>query len=237
MSKRELFKSSRAYCDILKYEFILNKPCQKMDELMEDAFERLKNQEMLELPTATYSDEQQWSRRQARQFDSDSDDNECDARQSDENDLPNIMLPSGGHGKRIVLMTSIAPFANTYLAVVQSLYHLLNSGMIESEFLRTCVKEITNKVETFECKYGEWNKIEKSPPKFDRIIISGSILNLTGESISTDTMRNCMKMLEKNSVIEITSTTGVRLVSLCRNYDSIEGVRGIVHKIESTVSL
>lgn len=140
-----------------------------MDELMEDAFERLKNQDMLGVPTETYSDEQQWSRRQARQFDSDSDDNECDARQTDENDLANIMLPSEGHGKRIVLMASIAPFAHTYLAVVQSLYHLLDIGMIESEFLRTCVKEITNKVETFECKYGEWKENGKSRAKFYRI--------------------------------------------------------------------
>lgn len=130
-----------------------------MDELMEDAFERLKNQDMLGVPAETYSDEQLWSRRQARQFDSDSDDNDCDARQTDENDVANILLPSGGHGKRLVLMASIAPFAHTYLAVVQSLYHLLDSGMIESEFLRTCVKEITHKVETFECKYGEWKRM------------------------------------------------------------------------------
>lgn len=125
-----------------------------MDDLMEDAFDRLKTQEMLGLPAETYSDEQLWSRRQARQFESDSDD-ECDARLTDENDVPNIMLPSEGHGKRIVLMATIAPFAHTYMAVVQSLYHLLDTGMMESEFLRTCVKEITNKVETFECKYGE----------------------------------------------------------------------------------
>lgn len=46
-----------------------------------------------------------------------------------------------------------------------------------------------------------------------------------------------MKMLEKISVIEITSTTGLRLVSLCRNYDSIEGVRGIVEKMQSTISV
>lgn len=156
VSKRELFKASRAHCDILKYEFILNKPCQNMDDLMEDAFDRLRAQEMLGVPTETYSDEQLWSRRQARQFESDSDDSENDCgRHTDENDVTNIFLPSEGHGKRIVLMASIAPYAHTYLAVVQSLYHLLNSGMIESEFLRTCVGEITNKVDTFECKYGE----------------------------------------------------------------------------------
>lgn len=161
MSKRELFKSSQAYCDILKYEFILNKPCQDMDKLMEDAFDRLKTHEMLAVPAEVYSDEQIWSRRQARQYDFDSDDSEYDGRQTDENDVANIRLPSEGHGKRLVLMASIAPFMHTYMAVVQSLYHLRDSGMIESEFLRTCVKEITKKVETFECKYGELVKWEK----------------------------------------------------------------------------
>lgn len=131
-----------------------------MDDLMEDAFDRLKTQEMLGVPAETYSDEQLWSRRQARQFESDSDDYEHDARHTDENDVANILLPSNGHGKRIVLMASIAPYAHTYMAVVQSLYHLLDSGMIESEFLRTCVKEITNKVETFECKYGKCTQID-----------------------------------------------------------------------------
>lgn len=127
-----------------------------MDNLMEDAFIRLKIQEMLALPTESYSDEQLWSRRQARQFESSDSDDEYDTRQTDENDVANIMLPTEGHGKRLVLMASIAPYSHTYLAVAQSLYHLLDSGMIESEYVKTCVKEITNKVETFECKYGMW---------------------------------------------------------------------------------
>lgn len=141
-----------------------------MDELMEDAFERLKLQDMLGVPVETYSDEQLWARRQARQIESDSDDNEFEVRHIDENDVANIYLPSEGHGKRIVLMASIAPYAHTYMAVVQSLYHLLDTGMIESEFLRTCVKEITNKVETFECKYGECSE-RLSPSITNKYII------------------------------------------------------------------
>lgn len=60
---------------------------------------------------------------------------------------------------------------------------------------------------------------------------------ISGESISTDTIRNCMKMLEKLSAIEITSTTGVRLVSLGRDYDSSNGVQNIIERIQSIVPI
>lgn len=70
-----------------------------------------------------------------------------------------ITLPSKGHEQRLVLLSVVAPYAHTYLAVVHSLKHLCDYGMMESEFVRTCVKEITEKVEKFECKYGKmiWN--------------------------------------------------------------------------------
>lgn len=71
-----------------------------------------------------------------------------------EDDKPSITLPSEGHGNRLVLMSVIIPYSHTYLAVVRSLDKLLDNGMLESEFIKKCVQEITDKVERFECKYG-----------------------------------------------------------------------------------
>lgn len=66
-----------------------------------------------------------------------------------------ITLPSKGHEQRLVLASVITPYAHTYVAVVRSLPHLRDYGMMESEFVRTCVTEITRKVDNFECKYGK----------------------------------------------------------------------------------
>lgn len=60
---------------------------------------------------------------------------------------------------------------------------------------------------------------------------------LTGESISTDIIRTCMKMLEKQNYIEIISTDGARMVSLTKKYDCEERVREIINRIESVVTL
>lgn len=65
-----------------------------------------------------------------------------------------ITLPSKGHEQRLVLTSVITPYAHTYMAVVRSLPHLRDYGMMEIEFVRTCVTEITRKVDSFECKYG-----------------------------------------------------------------------------------
>lgn len=98
-----------------------------------------------------------WSKRRAQEFDdSDSDENDYFARKSDENDIANVTLPTEGHGDRLVLISVIAPYSHTYLAVANTLHILLDNCMLETDFLKLCVKEITNKVENFECKYGKW---------------------------------------------------------------------------------
>lgn len=71
-------------------------------------------------------------------------------------EVADITLPSNGHCERIVLMSVLAPLAHTYLAVANSLYALLDNSMMEAEFIKTCVKEITTKVDNLECKYGEY---------------------------------------------------------------------------------
>ena len=66
-----------------------------------------------------------------------------------------IYLTSDGHCDRIVLMSVLAPIGHTYLAVAFSLNSLLGTCMIESEFIKLCVNEITSKVDEGECKFGK----------------------------------------------------------------------------------
>lgn len=72
-----------------------------------------------------------------------------------------VKLPPEGHGKRAVLTSLLAPYSHTYMAVIRSLDKLLNYGLMESEFVRVCIQEITKQVENGRCKYGEFDKKTK----------------------------------------------------------------------------
>lgn len=58
---------------------------------------------------------------------------------------------------------------------------------------------------------------------------------ITGESISVDSIRNCVKLLEKWSVLEISSSTGMRILSLGGLYDSLNGVESVIERIQKCV--
>lgn len=60
--------------------------------------------------------------------------------------------------------------------------------------------------------------------------------SLSAESISTDSVRNCLKLLEKWSVIEVCNQQGMRLISLNTLYEmSRESLNSIVKKIDAIV--
>lgn len=54
IEKNELMQLCKKYCDILRYEFLFNKPCQKIDNLLEDSYERLKEQGLISIPSVSF---------------------------------------------------------------------------------------------------------------------------------------------------------------------------------------
>lgn len=82
------------------------------------------------------------------------DDNEDNL--SDDYDKITVKLPPEGHGKRTVLTSMLAPYSYTYLTVIRSLDQLLSYGLMESEFVKNCIQEITNQIENGRCKYGKF---------------------------------------------------------------------------------
>lgn len=79
-----------------------------------------------------------------------------DDNSSDDSDRITVKLPPEGHGKRTVLTSMLAPYSHTYMTVIQSLDSLLNYGLMENEFVRLCIQEVTKQVEDGRCKYGEF---------------------------------------------------------------------------------
>lgn len=221
IGRRQLHRDCLEFCDLMKYEFILSKPCQSLDTVLDDCFDTLRDRELLAQPTIDYTDEQQAAQRLAAHIEvddyyDDSADSYSDgmSEQPDEgaNDLERVYLPAEKHCDRIVLQSVLAPFTNTYAAVAVTLNALVGgNSMVEGEFIKQCIREISGRVEAGQCKYGE--------------------------SISTDTVRNCLKWLEKRSNIEITNNSGVRIVSLAASNDSTEQVQAIVDAVERFVPI
>lgn len=75
---------------------------------------------------------------------------------SDDSDKITVKLPPEGHGKRTVLTSMLAPYSYTYMTVIRSLDNLLNYGLMESEFVRLCIQEVTKQIENGRCKYGKF---------------------------------------------------------------------------------
>lgn len=62
-------------------------------------------------------------------------------------------------------------------------------------------------------------------------------MSISGESISTDSIRNCLKMLEKLKIIDIKNNGGVRQVSLTDDNDDEQSVEAVVERILRTVPI
>ncbi len=50
MSKQDLFNACLDHVDMLRFEFILNKPCQSIDKLLNETLERLRDRDLIHMP-------------------------------------------------------------------------------------------------------------------------------------------------------------------------------------------
>lgn len=50
MRKDDLFQACRDHCDILRFEFILSKPCQNINNLLDETLNRLRESDLVHIP-------------------------------------------------------------------------------------------------------------------------------------------------------------------------------------------
>ena len=84
------------------------------------------------------------------------------------------------------LLSTLAPFSIAYLSVTECLKSLVETTqMVERDFIKLCLGHICAQVNKGEITFGE--------------------------SMSTDSVKNCLKVLEKWTVIEVDAHSGVRV--------------------------
>lgn len=224
VSRKKLIETSMENCEVYRYEYILNKPTQNLDNMLEFALDELVMQGMI--TTVQLDDEPEGTtetRRMARALASyiENDDmgGNDDEQDDDVNDYvtidqeePDVFLAFDTIQQQRALCEVLAPFAQTYLCVAESLFILYKNSMLETEFIKFAMQELKNKVKSQKCPYAE--------------------------SISTDSVRNCLKVLEKWYVIDISNQSGLRLLALGTLYEtSRDSLKNIVQRMTNIVPL
>lgn len=72
-----------------------------------------------------------------------------------EQEEPDLFLNNDTIVQQKALCEVLAPFAQTYLCVAESLFILYKNSMLETDFIKFVMKELTNKVNTHKCSYGK----------------------------------------------------------------------------------
>lgn len=212
ISRKQLLEASLENCAVYRYEFILHKPTQVLDQLLEATIDELVLRDLIKGPDSQIRTENDMiTNRIAYSLMSDLGEDEYDDFEPVNNqEKPELFINPDTQREQKYICGILAPFAHSYYAVAQSLKILYKSSMLESEFIKYVIKEITDKVNDGTCPYGE--------------------------SISTDSVRNCLKLLEKWSALEIFNQQGLRLISLGLLYDSTpDGVQPLINRIGATV--
>lgn len=110
------------------------------------------------------------------------------------------------------LLSSLAPFNIAYITVIECLQQLVDaSPMLEKDFVKIVLNRIKEKLSGDEITYGE--------------------------SISTDSIKNCVKLMEKWTVVEAETLRGVRKISLSSACNSILEVQNVIDKVGKFVIL
>ncbi|CAD6994052.1 unnamed protein product [Ceratitis capitata] len=214
ISRKSLIDAAIANCDVLRYEFILHKPTQILSNLLEISLDELIMNGLIKLPENNDEPEcNTESRKIARNIAAyleDTDDSEYAESDYNQDEKPDIFLSHDTLTEQKAICEVLAPFSHAYLSVAQSLSILYRNSMLESEFIKFVINDISNKVNSGACPYAE--------------------------SVSTDSVRNCLKLLEKWSVLEICNDHGVRLLTLGTLYEtSKESVKTIIGRIAKIV--
>uniref|UniRef100_A0A1L8DYV3 Putative dihydroxyactetone-phosphate acyltransferase dhapat n=1 Tax=Nyssomyia neivai TaxID=330878 RepID=A0A1L8DYV3_9DIPT len=209
--EEDILDLCHSFCDILRYEFILNKPCQDLDALLRETLTKMSDRDLISIPKKLHTEAELEAKRMHRRLwlnnDIDDDDEEDYYHtygNEEENEVVVHMTQCVHHINTIAIL---APITRTYLTVVNYLHRLLGNSQLESEFIKGALTEIRQMFDNQECEFGE--------------------------SVSVEMIKNCLRLLEKWSVVQVGCTAGVRLLSLTQDYTSSAGIEEVYQKIQT----
>ncbi|XP_026464802.1 glycerol-3-phosphate acyltransferase 1, mitochondrial-like [Ctenocephalides felis] len=212
--QHDLINISLELCDMLRYEFILSKPCQSLERLLLDTIDNLCGSDILIVPQKFYTDDEKWSRRCAATLDicDNSDDDSYNGYEGGDASSHEIKVGTSVQAlqSRASLVSVLSPLMNAYLCTAKTLNKLLDGPVAEAEFIQLTLQEIQQQIENNFCQYGE--------------------------SVSSDSVRNALKLFAKWGVVEncfaTDSSKRTKMLALSLHWDTIDGIQTIIEKLE-----
>ncbi|XP_052744913.1 glycerol-3-phosphate acyltransferase 1, mitochondrial [Bicyclus anynana] len=183
----ELMEAALQLSEILSQEFILCAPCTRIEERLQQALDELIAQDVLaDTRTPDALEEQRWSRRIARTFDDEDDEERPDPTRYIKYKLSKS--PEALAERRRLVQT-IRPLLEGYAATCR------------------CVRDATQK--------------EVVGAALDSLLESFAQNKMVyGEAVSTDAIRNCLRLLRQWGVIEMYTDKRERMIRVSAPYDN-----------------
>ena len=209
----ELVKVSGEFCDLLSAEFVLCKPCQDLEYLINDAINELVMKEILIVKARSYTDDEQRARRYAQHLEDDerfSDGNGEEERpaQMDESEL--VEINTDKHEEMSNLIILLSPVLLTYQGVAECLFNLMDAlSMSENAFLTLCMKTLSNSVVAGTCEFAE--------------------------SISLESVKCCLEIFIKWEIVEVSYTNDTKMVSLSSRFQTVKSLEVVFEQIDRFV--
>uniref|UniRef100_A0A6A7G4B3 Glycerol-3-phosphate acyltransferase 1 n=1 Tax=Hirondellea gigas TaxID=1518452 RepID=A0A6A7G4B3_9CRUS len=192
----KVMRCSVRLCELLCHEFVLVAPCGKLSSKLLDVMDRLQMSGLL-----TECKRYNTSRRQAHDSWLDED---AAAESDDDSDTPvyntvYTVSPTPDTLRHLdSFVNMLTPLLDAYCATIQSLQFLVGKQILEKDLVTKTQELVKTKLTQGEMKFGE--------------------------CIAADPIKNCLKMLEGELVLESHQQDSNKLIILTRQYDSIDAL-------------
>ncbi|XP_011159717.1 glycerol-3-phosphate acyltransferase 1, mitochondrial isoform X2 [Solenopsis invicta] len=191
-------------CDILRYEFILCRPCQELKDVVIETIQNLSHKGIITQKQEVYLEDELWSKRYARNFDDSSDEEYTREREIQKIEYKLSLLPEHSNHMEF-LHTILRPLIDTYTCSAFNLRKLVDRSINERELVQEVLCEIKTKVDGGEISYGE--------------------------SLCVDPIKNSFRLFEKWGVLESHMQEKVKIFYLKDNFNMEAATKNVYDTI------
>lgn len=204
LSQKTIVDQTKEVCDILQLEFIFAKACQSLDNIIIEAIQSYIEKGVLQETQELLTEEQEWGHRYARNMDDDNDSDE------DFEERPGPEYEVNVNSKECMAalvgrQRLLCPLFDTYTVTAMSLRFLVDQEVTE----RDLMKKILSAVQDH---------------------LSEGFVSCA-ESVSTDTIKNALKLFERWGVVECHTQDRVKVYYLSSDFDNQDSLVNVLSHI------
>ncbi|KAF7272833.1 hypothetical protein GWI33_014397 [Rhynchophorus ferrugineus] len=201
LAHEDLINNASSLCDIFQYEFLFCKPCQVLEQVLISSLDNLVARKEL-FEAENDSELVMKSKRIASRFDDD-DDDDANYRYFQKQYKMNVNQESVD--TLTFLSNILKPLLETYSVTAFMLDKLVQTQLLENEFIDLILDEMKNQLFRGTIEYDE--------------------------SIAVDPIKNALKLFQKWGVVECHNEGKTRLYYLKESHDDTESVQEIYNRV------